>query len=69
MGAVIRFSEGLGSWLVNICIRAVRPPAADRNMIAQRMEPSAARKHPCTAFCRRLQRSAGAVDSVPYGGR
>jgi prolyl 4-hydroxylase len=65
MSAVIRFSEGLGSWLVNNLHQGCAPDALIETMIAQRMEPSAARSI-VQAFVAAIQeRRPVPVDSVP----
>jgi prolyl 4-hydroxylase len=43
MSAVIRFSPDLGHWLVKNLDQGCTPAALVEAMIAQRMEPSAAR--------------------------
>jgi prolyl 4-hydroxylase len=65
MSAVVRFSEGLGAWLVKNLDQGCAPDALIETMIAQRMEPSAARSI-VHAFVAAIQAQRPMpVDSVP----
>jgi prolyl 4-hydroxylase len=65
MSAVIRFSPDLSDWLVKNLDRGSAPAALIETMIAQRMEPGAARSI-VHAFVSAIQaRRAVPVDSVP----
>jgi prolyl 4-hydroxylase len=65
MSAVIRFSEGLGSWLVKNLDQGCAPATLIETMIAQRMQPSAARSI-VHAFVAAIQAQRPVpVDSVP----
>jgi prolyl 4-hydroxylase len=65
MSAVIRFSEGLGSWLAKNLHQGCAPSTLIETMVAQRMEPGAARSI-VHAFVAAIQAQRPLpVDSVP----
>jgi prolyl 4-hydroxylase len=65
MSAVIRFSAGLGSWLVNNLHQGCAPAVLIETMIAQRMEPSAARSIVHAFVAAIHEQRPVPVDSVP----
>ncbi len=66
MSAVIRFSPDLGSWLVNNLHQGCAPAALIDTMIAQRMEPSAARSivHAFVAAIQAAAAGAGGLGAL-----
>ena len=69
MSAVIRFSPDLSDWLVKNLDQGCTPAALIETMVAQRMEPSAARSI-VQAFVSAIEaRRPVPVDSVPLAGQ